>query len=179
MNQKKPPMRSDLRISRLPRGLEIPSWTFFNSPFRVDFKNVHFYIIWWNLDWDIGKILQGHHFKSILKFGIKHLSTHETQKALMSTPEHWWCHGIMLLSVPQCLWVLLNANECPWVLIGAYECSSASFKIKQKILTENYVPEVFCRYLSQDFTKLYKNWHFWNLHGKGCWKISNMEFLDP
>ena len=160
MNQKKPPMRFDLRISRLPRGLEIPSWTFFNSPFRVDFKNVHFYIIWWNLDWDIGKILQGHHFKSILKFGIKHLSTHETQKALMSTPEHWWCHGIMLLSVPQCLWVLLNANECPWVLIGAYECSSASFKIKQKILTENDVSKVFCQYLSQDFTKWYKNWYF-------------------
>ena len=75
----------------------------------------------------------------------------------MSTLEHWWCHGIMLLSVPQCLLVQLNAYECPWELIGAYECSSASFKIKQKILTENDVPEVFCRYLSQDFTKLYKN----------------------
>ena len=35
-----------LWISRLSKGLETPSWTFFNSPFRVDFKNVHFYIIW-------------------------------------------------------------------------------------------------------------------------------------
>ena len=42
---KKPPMRFALRIFQLPWGLEIPSWTFFNSPFRVDFKNVHFYII--------------------------------------------------------------------------------------------------------------------------------------
>ena len=33
-------------ISRLQRGLEIPSWTFFNCPFRVDFKNIHFFIIW-------------------------------------------------------------------------------------------------------------------------------------
>ena len=34
-----------LWIFRLPRGLESLSWTFFNSPFCVDFKNVHFYII--------------------------------------------------------------------------------------------------------------------------------------
>ena len=53
-----------LWISRLPRGLEIPSWTFFNSPFCVDFKNVQFSIIWWNLHWDISKLLQGGHFKS-------------------------------------------------------------------------------------------------------------------
>ena len=51
-------------VFRLLSGLEIPSWTFFNSHFRVDFKNVIFYIIWCNLDRDIGKILQGHHFKS-------------------------------------------------------------------------------------------------------------------
>ena len=29
-------------ISRLPRGLKIPYWTFFNSPFRVDFRNIQF-----------------------------------------------------------------------------------------------------------------------------------------
>ena len=51
-------------ISRLPRGVEIPSWTFFNSPFRVDSENIQFFIIPWNLDQDIGKILQGEHFKS-------------------------------------------------------------------------------------------------------------------
>ena len=53
------------QIPRLPRSLEIPSWTFFNSPFRIDFKNVIIYIIWCNLDRDIGKILQGHHFQAI------------------------------------------------------------------------------------------------------------------
>ena len=32
----------DLVISRLPSSLKIPSWTFFNSHFRVDFKNIIF-----------------------------------------------------------------------------------------------------------------------------------------
>ena len=34
-------------ISRLPRGLDldIPSWTFFNCPFGVEFKTIHFFII--------------------------------------------------------------------------------------------------------------------------------------
>ena len=51
-------------ISRLPRGLEIPSLSFFNSPFRVESKNIHFVIIWLNFDQDIAKILQGSNFKS-------------------------------------------------------------------------------------------------------------------
>ena len=29
-------------ISRLPRGLEILSWTFFNSPYLVDFRDIQF-----------------------------------------------------------------------------------------------------------------------------------------
>ena len=37
-------------ISWLQRGLEIPSWTFFNCPFCVDFKNIEFFIIWYDLD---------------------------------------------------------------------------------------------------------------------------------
>ena len=45
-------------ISWLPRGLEIPTFTFFKGLFHVDVKNIHFFhIIRWNLDWDIGKIL--------------------------------------------------------------------------------------------------------------------------
>ena len=51
-------------ISWLPRGLEIPSSTFFNCPFHVEFDNIHFFIIWWNLDLDIGNLLQGGHSKS-------------------------------------------------------------------------------------------------------------------
>ena len=50
--------------SRPLKHLEVPSWTFFNSPFRVDFKTIQFVIIWWNLDRDIDKILEESHFKS-------------------------------------------------------------------------------------------------------------------
>ena len=50
-------------IYQLPRGLQIPSWTFFNSPFCVDFKNIQFFIIWLNMDWYITKILEGSHLK--------------------------------------------------------------------------------------------------------------------
>ena len=32
-------------ISRLPRGLEIPSWTFLKSPFCADFKNIQFFLL--------------------------------------------------------------------------------------------------------------------------------------
>ena len=35
-----------LLISRPPKHVEVPSWTFFNSPFRVDFKAIKFPIIW-------------------------------------------------------------------------------------------------------------------------------------
>ena len=54
----------DFQISRAPRGLEIPSWAFFNSPFSVDFENIQFVIFWLNLDRDIRKILQGCNFKT-------------------------------------------------------------------------------------------------------------------
>ena len=37
-------------ISWPPRDLEVLSWTFFNSPIRVDYKNIHFVIIWWYFD---------------------------------------------------------------------------------------------------------------------------------
>ena len=45
VSQKKRPTLV-LLISQLSSGLEIPSWTFFNSPFRVESKNVHIFIIW-------------------------------------------------------------------------------------------------------------------------------------
>ena len=45
-------------ISQLPIGLEIPSWTFFNSPICVDFKDIEFFIIWWNLELDMVEILK-------------------------------------------------------------------------------------------------------------------------
>ena len=45
-------------------GLEILSWTFINSPFRVDFRNIQFFIIWWNMEWDSVKILQWDYSKT-------------------------------------------------------------------------------------------------------------------
>ena len=50
-------------FSRLPEGQESPSWAFSNTPFCVDLKNIQFIIIWWNLDWDIPKILRGSRLK--------------------------------------------------------------------------------------------------------------------
>ena len=50
-------------ISRLPRGLDIPSWAFFNCPIRVEFKTIHFFIIRWNLDRGMAKLLWGSHSK--------------------------------------------------------------------------------------------------------------------
>ena len=54
------------RISWLPRGVEISSWTFFNSPFRVDFKISNFLLfgeIW-------TKILAKYYRENILKVNI-------------------------------------------------------------------------------------------------------------
>ena len=45
VSQKKRPTLV-LLISQLSCGLEIPSWTFFNSPFRVESKNVDIFIVW-------------------------------------------------------------------------------------------------------------------------------------
>ena len=53
-----------LFISRPPKYVKVPSWTFFNSPFCVDFKTIKFVIIWCNFDWDITKILKGSHWKN-------------------------------------------------------------------------------------------------------------------
>ena len=134
-----------LWISRLPRGLETSSWTFFNSPFRVDFKNVHFYIIWWNLDWDIGKILQGHHFKSILfclimNEALEHskapMSTSEHSLALSSTYRQWWALKSMMPWHHQCYRVLMRAYWVSWVL----KCLIQNYKIDLKWCPVSILP---------------------------------------
>ena len=61
-------------ISRLPRGLGLPYWTFFNSSFCLDFRNIHFFIIWWNMEWDIAKI-SSHEYGAMPPWGL--ISTHE------------------------------------------------------------------------------------------------------
>ena len=73
-------------IYRLPKGLDIPSWTFFNTPYRVDFRDIHFLIVRWNIDGDIDKILQESHFKS-QHFQLIVVSS---VWALMMAHEHLW-----------------------------------------------------------------------------------------
>ena len=114
-------------ISRLPSGLEIPYWTFFNISFRVDFRNIQFFIFWWNMEWDIVKILQGVYFK--MKQFITHdlswalMSSHKHSCVLMSTHKHsWvWCYGSMSAHV--CWWSLIaschHAHDCSWALMSA------------------------------------------------------------
>ena len=53
-----------LLISRPQKHLKVPSWTFFNSPFCIDFKTIKFVIIWCNFDRDIAKILKGSHCRN-------------------------------------------------------------------------------------------------------------------
>ena len=58
-------------ISRHSEGPESNGWTFFYSPFNVDFKNVLDFVIWPRLDWDIAKLLpdaknKNQHFWSII-----------------------------------------------------------------------------------------------------------------
>ena len=86
-------------ISRLPRGLKISSWTFLNSPFHVDFQNIHDFIIWLNLEQDIVKILQ----ETFLKSWHFWFSTGSNTWALWITHQHSWA--------------LLRAQEHSWVPI--------------------------------------------------------------
>ena len=101
-------------ISRLPKGPKISSWTFFNCPFCVDFKNIRFFIIWSNLGRSFWKsTIFGH-------FGIKHLSLHELSASFMNTPEPQW----LRLSTLEQSWTLMSTYEdcvmAPWVLISAH-----------------------------------------------------------
>ena len=112
-------------ISQLPRGLEIPSWTFFNCPFRVEFENVHHFIIWWNLDWDICKLLQGSHFKSwhFMCFLIQRLRSHEHKGAVLSTLEHSWALRSILRQLRESCLGTMSALECSWMITSAQEYS--------------------------------------------------------
>ena len=120
-------------ISRLPRGLEIPSWAIFNSSLFLDFENIQVFIIWLNLDWDIGKILLGGNFKKFtffVNYLINHISTHELSWRLLSVHEHSGA--------------LMSSHEysaiAPWVRPGRY--------------TENHKPKVnISRFLEKNRTE--------------------------
>ena len=77
-------------IFRLPRGLEILSWTFFNSPYRVDSKDTQFCIIWWNMDQDMCKILPG---EVILKVNILCLFL-SCEASLYKLKNDWLTHRL-------------------------------------------------------------------------------------
>ena len=90
VSQKKVSLRFCI-ISRPPRGLEIPSLTFFYRLFCVDSRNIHFVIVWWNFDQDIAKILQGSHLEKLTIFvyyWIKNLNTQDHPDAFMGPQEH-------------------------------------------------------------------------------------------
>ena len=53
-------------ISRLPKGLEIPYWTF-----PVDFRNIQCFIIWGNMEWD-KTLVSNVKLHLDLKFWLKH-----------------------------------------------------------------------------------------------------------
>ena len=139
-------------ISRLPKGLEISSWTFFNCPFRVDFKNIRFYIIWWNLARDICKILLGGNFKnqhflfifwwssalthmsfhelscmSPYVFFSAPMSTHERSQTPLITSENQWVWCLCTMSTHECSLrlgiMIISAYLHKWSLLSAYECS--------------------------------------------------------
>ena len=155
MSQKKRPTLV-LMISPLSRLLEIPSWTFFNSPFRVESKNVHIFIIWWYLDRDIAKILGCSHFDiqyflfitESSKWSLR--SDHEHPLALMSTHEQLWIwgdgtisdhkwswhHYSMFMKAPACLWMILvprkPAPECSWAVMSTNECSKAPMSAHER-----------------------------------------------
>ena len=111
-------------ISRLPRGLKISSWTFFNSPFHVDFKNIRDFIIWLKLDQDIVKILQG----TLLKSWHFLFCNESSTRALWITHQHSWA----LLRVHWHSWVLMGTHELswefrmnPWAIMSTHEHSLA------------------------------------------------------
>ena len=141
---------SVLLVSWPPKHVEVPSWTFFNSPFRVDFKTIKFFIIWWNFDRDIAKILKGSHFKNQHLLFINESKswtlpiTQEYSGALMSPYKHflaslsiddYGCKVLWVLKDPwhhnhECLLALMSAvcamTPGSWMLMVAYnahECS--------------------------------------------------------
>ena len=90
----------DLLISRPTKPLEVPYWTFFNSPFCADFKTIEFVMIWPNLDQDIAKILKGSHFKN------QHFCLLRNQELEYSG-------------------VLIGAHEYSWVILSFFEWLSS------------------------------------------------------
>ena len=82
------------------------------------------FIIWWNINFDIGKTIRRCHFKTwhFVHFWIKHLSTNEPHRALIYTHEWPWalvCTETLKSLMPeshQWSWALISAHCGSWVL---------------------------------------------------------------
>ena len=90
--------------------------------------------------------------------------THEddvvAHSALMSTQEHSWQYGNIILTTSECPQVLISSHECSWVLMSANGCSIVLMTAQALNSTQNKNVNfwndpsvVICKYLSLDFTK--------------------------
>ena len=97
--------------------------------------------------------LSSHEHSWAWHFGT--LSTHKHSWAwyhgAMNTYEKSWHHFTILMSVPECSWVLMNGHEHSWVLRHFYKCSSTWLNNYWKVLNEH--PAVFWQYFGPGFTK--------------------------
>ena len=116
-------------------------------------------------------------FSLLLVVSTALMSTHGTMATYLwvfiRVPEYSWV--LIKLS-----WVVWSVPECSWVPLSAPVCSSGWFNNKQKMLT---IPMPSLQYFENISVQISpnnkKNGYFWNLHKKGCWKMSKIKFLDP
>ena len=98
----------------------------------------------------------------------------------LSTYENSWHHFTILMSTSEYFRVLQSTSECSWMLMSAHECSSTWLNNYWKMLISRMNTLQYFRNISVQISpNNKKNWHFLNLHKKGCWKMSKIEFLDP
>ena len=136
-------------ISRLPRALKIPSWTFFNSPFCVDLKKSNFLLfgeLWTDIFAKYYRevILKVNIFRLLLyqpcqhswaliiscECSLTHINNHERSWALMSLvllrPLCPRPPGALPITAVELSWVLIDswdrAHKCSWLLLVAFEC---------------------------------------------------------
>ena len=98
----------------LPRGLKIPSWTFFNIPLMslATWSNEH--------SWE----LKSRHVHGAMRIWV-----------LINTHEHSWPHSTMLISDCGCSWAHLSTYGSSWALTTGHECWTVSLNNKQKMLS--------------------------------------------
>ena len=103
-------------IPWLPRGVEIPSWTFFNSPFCVDFDIIQFFIILWNSDqWQNTTRRSFEKLTFFVYCTIEQFVTHELLWALKSTHVRSWALMSTHKYGAMAQWAIKSNDEYPWL----------------------------------------------------------------